>query len=396
MNDSSPATRSLRVLMVAPTLGTGGSDAAVVDSVRILRDAGHGVVVVTHGGERAPDVGRLGAEWVQLNTRTINPLVILANVPRLVRIVRERSCDVIHAHGRTAAWSAWLASRIARRPFITTWYKGFREQNPFKRAYNRVMVRGDRVVAVSEQIAELIGERYAVPTQRLSVIPFGIDAMRFDPGGVSPERIDAARRQLGVEKDTRLILVVGRMVRRKGHHVVVEAMTRLKARGLKDFVCVFASEDAGTRYAGELWDLVVEKDASDCVRLSGPLNDVPAAYAAATAVVSASLQEEGLSRGVLEAQAMARPVVVSDLGAGTDVVLAPPSVPEDRATGLRFPANDPNALAAALVKLLAMSDSAREAMGSRGRAWVTASFDPDQVAAQTLELYRSVAAAARA
>ena len=80
---------------------------------------------------------------------------------------------------------------------------------------------------------------------------------RFDPAAVSAERIEAIRRAWGVTPDTKVILVVGRMLRRKGHHVAVKAVHRLKERGLKDFVCVFAGEDQGrTRYTGELWDLV--------------------------------------------------------------------------------------------------------------------------------------------
>ena len=133
------------------------------------------------------------------------------------------------------------------------------------------------------------------------------------------------RRAWGVTPDTKVILVVGRMLRRKGHHVVVEAVRRLKEMGLKDFLCVFVGEDQGkTRYTGELWDLVLATGTADVIRMAGPVDDLPAAYAAATVVVSAAIQPEGLQRAILEAQAMARPVVVSDLGAGPDVVLAPP------------------------------------------------------------------------
>ena len=64
-------------------------------------------------------------------------------------------------------------------------------------------------------------------------------------------------------------------------------------------------------------------------------------------VVNAAIQPEGLQRAILEAEAMAKPVVVSDLGAGPDAVLAPPAVTEDRMTGLRFSAGDSVALAAA-------------------------------------------------
>ena len=102
---------------------------------------------------------------------------------------------------------------------------------------------------------------------------------------------------------------------------------------------------------------------------------MPAAYAAASVVVSAATQDEGLQRTILEAQAMARPVIVSDLGAGPEVVLAPPSVSEDRMTGLRFSAGDDAALAAALIRLFSMPEAARRAIGARGREWVTSHFD---------------------
>ena len=165
------------------------------------------------------------------------------------------------------------------------------------------------------------------------------------------------------------------MLRRKGHHVAVKAVHRLKERGLKDFVCVFAGEDQGrTHYTGELWDLVSATGTADVVRLAGAVDDMPAAYAAATVVVSAAVQPEGLQRAILEAQAMARPVVVSDLAAGPDVVLAPPAVPEERMTGLRVPADDEAALAAALIRLFSLSDAARAAIGRRGREWVGGAF----------------------
>ena len=74
--------------------------------------------------------------------------------------------------------------------------------------------------------------------------------------------------------------------------------------GLKDFLCVFVGEDQGrTRYAGELWDLVLSTGTADVMRWPARPTDLPAAYAAATVVVSAAIQPEGLQRAILEAQA---------------------------------------------------------------------------------------------
>ena len=177
---------------------------------------------------------------------------------------------------------------------------------------------------------------------------------------------------------------------------MVKAVHRLKERGLKDFVCVFAGEDQGrTHYTGELWDLVSSTGTTDVVRLAGAVDDMPAAYAASTVVVSAAVQPEGLQRAILEAQAMARPVVISDLAAGPEAVLAPPAVDDDRMTGLRVPAGDEAALAAALIRLFSLADGPRAAIGARGRAWVTAQFDAATVTRATLALYAEVGRAGR-
>ena len=387
-----PATDPLTVLIVVPSLHVGAADVGALELTRILAQAGHRPIVVSGGGRLVPAVTAAGGEFFPMNVARKNPLVTLRNAVALTRLVRERGCHVIHAHGRAPAWSAWWAARRTGVPFLTTWYKGFREQNVLKRFYNSVMARGDRVIATSDQIADLINERHATPWERIAVIPIGVDVERFDPAGVAPERIDAVRRAWGIESNVKVILVAGRMLRRKGHDLVVHAVRRLTDMGLKDVRCVFVGEDAGrTRYAGEVWDLVHSTNNADVIRIAGAMEDMPAVYAAATVVVSAAIQPEGLPRTILEAQAMGRPVVVSDLGGGPDAVLAPPAVPEDRMTGLRFSSGDPVALAAALVRVFSLTEQARNAVGARGRAWVVANFNAPAAVAPTLRLYADVA-----
>ena len=145
-------------------------------------------------------------------------------------------------------------------------------------------------------------------------------------------------------------------------------MRRLKDMGLKNFLCVFIGEDRGrTHYTGELWDLVLTTGTMDVIRMAAPVSDMPAAYAAASVVVSGAVQPEGVQRPPLEAQAMARPVIVSDLAAGPDVGLTAPAVPESRATGLRVHSGDDAALAAAVLRLFSLSEPVRAASASRAR-----------------------------
>lgn len=387
----------MTVLVVVPGLDGGASDAGAVELVRILAGAGYSPVLVSRAGRLAADVTTGGGEFVPLDLSSNNPAVILRNALILSRLARERRCQVIHAFGRAGALSGLIAARLNGAKFVTSWHKGFREQNLFKHHYNGIMARGDRVIASSEQIAQLINDRYGTPWNRITVVPCSIDLERFNPEVVTRERIEAMRTAWGVHRDTKVILVTGRILRRKGHHVVVRAAQRLKEMGLKDFLCVFVGEDRGrTRYTGELWDLVLTTGTMDVIRMASPVPDMPAAYAAASVVVSAAIQPEGVQRALLEAQAMARPIVVSDLGAGPDVVLTAPAVPESRIAGLRFQAGDDAALAAALLRLFSMPEPNRATIGRRGRDWVLGHFNAEAVAEQTLRLYGEIAASTRA
>jgi glycosyltransferase involved in cell wall biosynthesis len=84
-------------------------------------------------------------------------------------------------------------------------------------------------------------------------------------------------------------------------------------------------------------------------------------------------------------------VIVSDLGAGPEVVLTPPAVPDNRITGLRFTTGDDAALAAALLRLFSMPEPTRRAIGARGRDWVLGHFNATAIADQTLKLYGEIA-----
>ncbi|MFY9685546.1 MAG: glycosyltransferase [Pseudolabrys sp.] len=386
------ALNPITVLVVVPTLDVGAADAGAVELVRILSRAGFHAIVVSRAGRLVTDITSAGGEFIPLDVSSNNPLLMLRNAIKLTRLVWDRRCRVIHAFGRAGAWSSFIAARLCGIPLVTSCYKGFREQNIFKHLYNSVMARGDRVIASSEQIAQLINDRYSTSWNKIAVVSCSIDLDRFDPDKVTRERIDAMRSAWGVKRDTKVILITGRILRRKGHHVVVKAVQRLKEMGLKDFLCVFVGEDRGrTRYTGELWDLVLSTGTMDVIRMAAPVADMPAAFAAASVIVSAAIQPEGVQRAILEGQAMARPVIVSDLGAGADVVLTAPAVPESRIAGFRFQAGDDAALAAALLRLFSMPEPNRATIGRRGREWVIGHFNTAIVTEQTLRLYRDVA-----
>lgn len=382
----------LTVMIAVPTLDGGAADEGAVALAETLTAAGHRALVVSCGGRLEAELAACGAHFVRMDMASRNPAVIAYNAIALTRLIRERHCGVVHALARAPGWSGYAAARMTGVPFLTTWYTEFRDQNLFKHAYNGVMARGEQVIAMSDQIAEIIAERHRVPADRIVVIPSHVDATRLDPAEVSAERIAAARSAWGLAPSTRAIMVVGSIVRRKGHHVVVRAARRLKDMGLRDFAFILTGEDNGhSSYSGELWDLVMATKTTDVFRMAGPPADEPAAYMASFAAISAAVQLESPQRPLLEAMAMGRPAIVSDLAAGSDTVLTPPAVAEDRMTGWRFRSGDDAELAATLIRVLSASKSTRISVGRRGRERVRALFASQAAPEQMLAVYTEIA-----
>jgi len=172
------------VLIAVPTVEAGAADEGAVELARVLHANGHRAIVVSGGGRLEQALG--GAETVRLQLASRNPLVIARNALALKRLIVQHRCSLVHALARGPAWSALIAARMSGVPFVTTWYNGFRDQNILKHLYNGVMARGERVIAVSDQIADSIAAGYGIAVQRIVVVPPHIDAARFDPASMTP------------------------------------------------------------------------------------------------------------------------------------------------------------------------------------------------------------------
>jgi glycosyltransferase involved in cell wall biosynthesis len=242
------------------------------------------------------------------------------------------------------------------------------------------MARGDRVIAISHFIADLIRARHGVAESRLRVIPRGVDPRRFDPGLVSADRLAALRSAWGVSERQSIIMLPARVTRWKGQMVLVEAMARLPGDSLALLV---GDAEERPAFRAELEARIESLGLKDRMRLVGHANDMPAALMLADVVVHASTDAEAFGRTVIEAQAMARPVIASDLGAPRETVA-------EGITGWRTPPGDAAALAAALSRALAMSDSERAALGARARAAVLSGYTSAAMQAATIAVYREL------
>jgi len=368
------------VLQILPSLVSGGVERGTLEIAESLVAEGFRAFVASAGGPLVAPLEALGARHVALPLDTKSPLGIWRNAGRLAALVRAEGIGLLHARSRAPAWSALLAARRTGAGFVTTYHGTYNEGFPCKRLYNSVMARGDRVIAISDFIAGIVRDRHGVPPDRLRVILRGVDERRFDPDQVTPERVAALRAAWSLPAGRPVVMLPGRITRWKGQGVLVEAMARLPGDALALLV-----GDAGAKpaFRRELEARIAALGLSGRVRLVGHADDVPAALLLADVVVHASTDAEAFGRTVIEAQAMGRVVVASDLGGPRETV-------EEGATGFRVPPGDPVALAGAIGRVLAMAPGDRAAMGAAARAAVLARCTTARMQAATLAVYREL------
>ena len=125
---------------------------------------------------------------------------------------------------------------------------------------------------------------------------------------------------------------------------MIDAAKALAKRGLSDVRFILAGDEQGrVGYAKEIDERIAAAGLTGIVRRVGHCADMPAAFLAATVVCVPSIEPEAFGRSAVEAQAMGVPVVVTDIGAAPETVLAPPQASEAERTGWRVPPDDVDA-----------------------------------------------------
>ena len=372
------------ILQIVPALDTGGAERTTIDIAQALTDARWTALVGTRGGRLAPELADAGGELIRMRVDSKSPRTIWRNAAALTRLIRERNISLIHARSRAPAWSALLAARRTRIPFVTTYHGIYQARGPLKRWYNSVMAKGDIVIANSQWTAEHVRKTYA--PKRLVTIPRGIDLDYFDPAKVDPDRVTALRARWHVNDDERVVLLPGRLSRWKGQLILLAALGMLQRNDrLPRGVRVIVAGDAQKRdqYRYELKNAVERYDLHGVASVEEHVDDMPAAYLAADIVVSASTEPEAFGRIPPEAAAMGRAVIATDHGGARETVL-------NGETGLLVLPRNATALADALAVMLGKARIELAMMGASGRAHIVRNFSLEKMCAETLAVYREL------
>ena len=371
------------ILQVLPSLVAGGAERATIDVAQAIVDAGGDAIVASAAGPMAVELRRTGARHVVLPLDSKNPVTVRRNAKQLARLIEAEGVDIVHARSRAPAWSAYWAARRTGRHFLTTFHGVYDLGGLLKRRYSSIMVRGERVIAVSDYLADHIRENYRIEPGRIRTVRRGIDLSRFDPDRVTPERVIQLAQQWRLADGVPVVMLAGRLSRLKGQMVFLEALARLGGTGFDRRCLIVGSEPGRGRYRAELERTAKHLGVDGIVQFTGDCRDMPAAFMLADVVVSASIEPEAFGRVIAEAQAMGRAVIATDHGGAREQVLP-------RNTGWLVKPGDPEALAAALAEALAMTADERLAIGRLAAEHARANHSKDLMCERTLGVYEEL------
>jgi glycosyltransferase involved in cell wall biosynthesis len=375
-----PKGRPPAVLQVLPSLVSGGAERGTVELAAALTAAGWNAYVASAGGPLEREIARAGATHLTLPLASKNPLVLRRNRAALACAIRALGIDIVHARSRAPAWSAWSAAHATGRHFVTTFHNAYGAGSALKRWYNSVMARGERVIAISDFVADHAARVYGVDADRLRTIPRGVDLDIFDPRRVGGQRIASLARQWRLPDGVPTVMLPGRLTRWKGG---LDFIAAIAALGRRDICCVLVGAEQRPGFRHELEKAIERRGLVGLFRIVEHCPDMAAAYMLADVVVSASSDPEGFGRTIVEAQAMGRPVVATDHGGARETVLP-------GATGWLAPARDPAALAAAIGAALSLGSSERSLLAKRAISHIAANFTHEAMCARTIEVYEEL------
>jgi glycosyltransferase involved in cell wall biosynthesis len=356
---------TLRVLLIA--------------QLRALRDAGFDVAAISAPGPWTAELTREGIRHIPWPhaTRSWNLKSDALAFKSLFRILRRERFDVVHTHNPKPGIMGRLAGRLARVPVVMSTAHGL-----YATTDDRLRKRG--AVVALEWIAarcsdldlyqsledlEWMRRVRVVRSEKSEHLGNGTDLGRFDPGLVTADRVAQLKSELAIAPDAIVVGTIGRLVAEKGFRELLAAWPSVRAAVPGAVLVVVGDHDPAKADALRVEEI---PSAEQGIVVTGWREDVPGLLAAMDVFVLPSWRE-GMPRSAIEAAAMGRPLVLTDIRGCREVA-------RDGIEGLLVPPRDPAALADALIAEL-RDEEMRKRMGAAARARALHLFDESRVAA---------------
>ncbi len=372
-----PKTKT--ILQVVPSLKSGGVESETIEIAQSIVSNGMNSLVISSGGQLVKDLEKGGTTHIQFDVATKNPIKIIKNINKIAKIIRENNVDLIHVRSRAPAWSVYYAAKKTKIPMLVTFHGAYGTKPKIKKWYNRIMLKGEKVIAISEFIKDHILSNYDIDESKIVVIPRGADTEKFNPANVKPEDVDALKKEWNLPADKPLILMPTRITPIKGIEVLMKAVIDNPTV----FCAVVGSDHGRENYKKHLVDLTKKLKIDDRFKFFPPIKNIEVAYAMADVVMAVSVHPEAFGRTMIEAQAMGKIPIASNHGGAAEII-------KDEENGYLVGIGNAKETKEAIEKFFALSEKEHLEMVESAIHNVISKYSKDQMSEGTLHLYEDL------
>ena len=359
-----------RVLHLIETSGAGGAETVLAYIASNLDPTRYrSLICVLEEGWLTDHVQTLGLPYVVIeNKRSYDPVFLY----ELMNLIRRERISLMHSHEFMMTFYGSVASKLTGVPLIGTVHGKVYYPDRKRRvlAFRFAASLCEGLIAVSDDLHRYLVDTLNFNPRKIRTLHNGIDLTRFTAGSSREE----SRRQFSIPSDALVAGTVGSLYEVKGLEYLLEAAREL-SNLYPNFLLIIAGKgdqrEALEEKAGEM-------DLGDTVRFLGFCENIPNLLNAIDIYVCSSLSE-GLSLSILEAMAMSKPVVATDVGGNREIVVADDS-------GYLVPACDKSSLFARISEIFDNSEL-RERFGRRGREVVEERFSLEKMLHNYQQLY---------
>lgn len=325
---------------------------------------------------RKADVKIGSFELFHFPTRRFYGVDGIRQIVRLCRLAKRKKVDIIHTIFEKSEVMGWLVRRLSGIPIWITSRRdlGFKRKDLYKKIFRLTAKDCSKCIANSVAVKDYAVRQENLSAEKMEVIYNGLELSAYQ--NTSPN--GRVRKQLNICDGMPIVGMVANFnFEIKGHQFFLEAAKNI----LNDFsdVTFLLIGDGPLRknYVHMANELGIQKN----IRFLGKRNDVPLLMANMDISVLSSMSE-GLSNVVLESMAAGKPVVATEVGGNSEMVI-------DGNNGFLVPPADASALAAAVIRLLKNPEEAGR-MGSRGKQIVQEKFTVQAMVRSYEKLYLSL------
>lgn len=363
-----------RVLHLTTHLNIGGITSYIKLLTKEMQKMPYEFYVVSSGGSQEAALKENGVRCTSMNIRTkseLSPKLYFA-LPKLIRLIREEKIDLIHAHTRVTQVLAWWLRRLTGIHYVSTCH-GF-----YKTRIGRRLLPawGDHVIAISKPVEGSLIVDFRVPKSRVSTIFNAIDindlVTRYHN-----KNPDVIRQELNLPKGNKVIGIVARVVQDKGHEYFLRAANKLISTSFPDIKILIVGDGP---YLNNTKKLVKKLGLNSSVRFLGNIDDITYALSVIDIFVLPAVWREGFGLSIIEAMAVSKPVIVTNIWALNELV-------HNRVNGLLVEPRNVDELANAMHELLSDQQLYMK-VSVNGTEMVKQEFSISQMAKRVDSLYQ--------